>query len=356
VSDRLLRRIQPEQIRELALLVVLLLIVAFFATQIPNYVSGRTFTRLTTSIPIVVVVGVGLTLVVLTRNIDLSIGAIVGATAYGMGSVLTAQPGLNPLLAIAICILVGGLLGAVNGVIVAYGRVPAIVATLGTLAIFRAVLVTVSGGKPVTVSRLPDWLADLNAVNLLSLGDVDIRVLFPIAIAVVILFQLVLRYLPFGRRLFAIGSNPDAATTAGLPVQRDVFTAFVLCGAISGLGGFMYLARFGNIEPAAGLGLELDVVAAVVVGGVNIFGGSGSMIGVLLGASVLALIDQGLARWAVVSEFIRGALLGLLILLAVASDRIVLDRLRAAQIRVNRDEALRSIPAVPEPGAEATGV
>jgi rhamnose transport system permease protein len=344
MTERVLRRVQPEQIRELALLLVILLIVAFFATQIPNYVSGRTFTRLTTSIPIVVVVGVGLTLVVLTRNIDLSIGAIVGVAAYGMGSLLTAQPGLHPVLAVAICIGVGGLLGAVNGAIVAYGRVPAIVATLGTLAIFRAVLVGVSGGKPVTVSRLPDWLADLNAVNLLSLDDLDIRVLFPAAVFVVILFQLVLRYLPFGRRLFAIGSNPDAATTAGLPVQRDVFTAFVLCGAISGLGGFMYLARFGNVEPAAGIGLELDVVAAVVVGGVNIFGGSGSMIGVLLGATVLALIDQGLARWAVVSEFIRGALLGLLILLAVASDRIVLDRLRAAQMRLNRDQALRSIP------------
>src|SRR5690606_6145615 len=122
-------------------LVVILLIILFFATQIPNYLSGRTFTRLTTSIPIVVVMGVGMTLVILTRNIDLSVGAIAGAVGYGMGIVLMDHPGMDPFVAIGLCMVVGGLMGSLNGLIVAYGRVPAIVATLGTLAIFRAVLV-----------------------------------------------------------------------------------------------------------------------------------------------------------------------------------------------------------------------
>jgi rhamnose transport system permease protein len=136
-------------------------------------------------------------------------------------------------------------------------------------------------------------------------------------------------------------------------MQRDVCLAFILCGALSGLGGFMYLVRFGNIDPAAGLGLELDVVAAIVVGGVNIFGGSGSMIGVLLGATVLALLDQGLTRWAAVSEFVRGALLGLLILLAVASDKVLLERMRAAWIRERRAEMPRSPMDAPTPGSRA---
>lgn len=348
-----LRRIRPEQVRELALLVVILLIILFFATQIPNYLSGRTFTRLTTSIPIVVVMGVGMTLVILTRNIDLSVGAIAGAVGYGMGIVLMDHPGMDPFVAIGLCMVVGGLMGSLNGLIVAYGRVPAIVATLGTLAIFRAVLVALSGSRPVTVARLPDWVADLNSVTIAAIGDLDIRIMGPVALAVVVLFQLLLRYLPFGRRLFAIGSNPDAARSAGLPVQRDVCVAFIASGALAGLGGFMYLARFGNLDPAAGLGLELDVVAAVVVGGVNIFGGSGSMIGVLLGATVLTLLDQALTRWAVVSEFMRGALLGLLILLAVASDRLVLERLRIAWARDRQREAARAADAAAREAARA---
>jgi rhamnose transport system permease protein len=340
--NALMRRVRPEQVRELALLVVILLIVLFFSTQIPNYLSGRTFTRLTTSIPNVVVMGVGMTLVVLTRNIDLSVGAIAGVAGYGMGIVLMDHPDLDPWVTIGLCMLVGGLMGAVNGLIVAYGRVPAIVATLGTMAIFRAVLIGVSGSRPVTVARLPDWAADLNSINIASFGDLDIRVLGPVALFVVIVFQLLLRYLPYGRRLFAIGSNPDAARSAGLPADRDVCVAFIACGALAGLGGFMYLVRYGNLDPAAGLGLELDVVAAVVVGGVNIFGGSGSMIGVLLGATVLTLLDQALTRWALVSEFMRGALLGLLILLAVASDKVVLERLRASWARQRQQDVARA--------------
>ena len=183
-------------------------------------------------------------------------------------------------------------------------------------------------------------MADLNGINLASFGDLDIRVLAPVALAAVVVFQLLLRYVPFGRRLFAIGSNPDAARVAGLPMQRDVCVAFILCGALSGLGGFMYLVRFGNIDPARRASVWSSMwwlrswSAAV-----NIFGGSGSMIGVLLGAMVLALLDQGLTRWAAVSEFMRGALLGLLILLAVASDKVVLERLRAAQVRQRNAES-----------------
>jgi rhamnose transport system permease protein len=344
VTSAILRRIRPEQVREFALVVVIFLIVAFFATQIPNYLSGRTFTRVATTIPILVVVAVGQTLVVLTRNIDLSVGATVGVVAYGMGAVLTAYPGLDPFLAVVICVGVGAILGAINGLIVAYGRVPAIVATLGTLALFRSVLVAVSGSKPITTANLPDWIVDLNGVNLVSVGDLDIRVLAPVALLVAVIFQLLLRYARYGRRLFAIGSNPDAARVAGLPVQRDVCLAFVMCGALAGLAGFMYLVRFGNIDTLSAQGLELDVVAAVVVGGVNIFGGSGSMLGVFLGAVLLTLLDQSLIRWLAVSEFLRNALLGLLILLAVASDKIVLERLRVAWVRVMRGDAARASP------------
>jgi rhamnose transport system permease protein len=290
-------------------------------------------------VAVIAVVAVGQTLVVLTRNIDLSVGSIVGVVAYVVGTILTGDPNLSIPAAVALSLGIGAGLGVINGLIVAYGRVPAIIATLGTLAIFRVVLVELSGAKTVTTDALPDWLLEIPRTTLVQIGALDLRLLAGVAIAVVVAFQLVLRYLPYGRRLFAIGSNPDAAAVAGLPLQRDVFVAFVLSGALAGLAGFMFLARFGNITVVAGQGLELEVVAAVVVGGVNIFGGTGSMIGALLGATLIDLLQQSLIRWLQVSEFIRDAILGLLILLAVASDAVVLERLRNAWAHRRRRRA-----------------
>ena len=149
-----------------------------------------------------------------------------------------------------------------------------------------------------------------------------------LAIIVVILFQLAVTFLPWGRRFYAIGSNPDAAHVAGLPVKTAVLSAYIICGALSGLGGFLFLARFGTITVVAAQGMELQVVAAVVVGGVNIFGGSGSLIGALLGTILIATLEQSLLRWRVVSEFWRDAVLGILILLAVAADAVIINRLR----------------------------
>ena len=344
----LLQRIRPEAVRELGIVVVIVVVAAFFATQIPDYLSGRTFVRISTSVAIIATVAVGQVLVVLTRNIDLSVGSIVGLVAYFVGTLLASDNSVPPPLAIAIAIGLGAALGAVNGVIVAYGRVPAIIATLGTLAIYRVALVESSGARTVTTDSLPDWLLEIPRMSVASFGAFDLRLVVFVALAVVVAFQLVLRYLPYGRRLFAIGSNPEAARVAGFPMQRDVFTAFVLSGALAGLGGFLFLARFGNITVVAGQGLELQVVAAVVVGGVNIFGGSGSMVGALLGASLIDLLQQSLIRWLAVSEFLRDALLGLLILLAVASDAVILDRLRALRARQRRAR-----DAVSDPAAEA---
>jgi rhamnose transport system permease protein len=346
----LLRRFRPEQVRELTLVFILIAVVAFFATQIPDYLSGRTFTRISTSVAVIAVAAVGQTLVVLTRNIDLSVGSVVGLVAYFVGSLLAAVPEVPPLAAVAISIGIGASLGVVNGLIVAYGRVPAIITTLGTLALYRVALVELSGAKTVTTDSLPDWLLAIPPASLLSIGQLDIRLLVAVALAVAVCFQLVLRYLPYGRRLFAIGSNPDGASLAGLPVQRDVFVAFVLSGALAGLAGFMFLARFGNITVVAGQGLELQVVAAVVVGGVNIFGGVGSMAGALLGAALIDTLQQSLIRWLEVSEFLRDALLGLLILLAVASDKIILARLRRLWLRALRQGEDLATEATVVPG------
>ena len=348
MSDAILRRIRPEQFREVILLFVTVGLLLFFASQIPNYFEPRSVNRLTTGLAITLVVAVGQVLVVLTRNIDLSVSSIVGLTAYVVGTILTRVDGMHPLAAAGLAMAIGLALGAINGLIVAYGKVPAIIATLGTLALYRVVLVEFSGAKTVTTADLPDWLNDVPSATLVSAGGYDLRLVVGIALVVAALGQLTLRYLPFGRRLYAIGSNPEAARTAGLPVQRDVFTAFTICGALSGLAGFMFLVRFGNITVTAAQGLELQVVAAVVVGGVNIFGGSGSMVGALLGVLMIETLQQSLLRWAGISEFVKDAILGLLILVAVTADTIILGRLREMWVRVRRRDSARAQAMVAE--------
>lgn len=346
MSDAILRRLRPEQFREGILLLVTVGVLVFFAVQIPDYFNPRSLNRLTTGLSIPLVVAVGQVMVVLTRNIDLSVSSIVGLAAYVVGTLLTRSDALSPLAAVALAMLLGLALGAVNGLIVAYGGVPAIITTLGTLALYRVVLVEFSGAKTVTTADLPDWLNDVPSATLVSAGGYDLRLMVGIALAVVILGQLTLRYLPFGRRLYAIGSNPDAARTAGLPAKRDVFLAFSLSGLLSGLAGFMFLVRFGNITVTAAQGLELQVVAAVVVGGVNIFGGSGSMIGALLGVILIEVLQQSLLRWAGLSEFAKDAILGLLILVAVTADAIILGRLREGWVRVRRRDRAHAQAAI----------
>ncbi len=330
------RRFRPEQIRELSLLVLILAAVLFFGTQVENYYSPRTFVRITTSVAILVVMAVGQTLVVLTRNIDLSVGSIVGFTAYFVGTMLARNNEMSPVAAVLLAVGVGTAMGAVNGAIIAYGRVPAIITTLGTLAIYRTMLVEFANARTVITASLPAWVIDLPRVNLFSVGGLDVRLMVGVALLVVFLFQLLLSYLRYGRLLYAIGSNPDAAQFVGLSVQRTVFLAYLMCGALCGLAGFMFLARFGNITVVAGQGMELQVVAAVVVGGVNIFGGSGSMFGALLGTVLIATLEQSLLRWAQISEFWRDAILGLLILLAIAADAVILERLRALWARADQ--------------------
>jgi rhamnose transport system permease protein len=338
------QRVRPEQVRELSLLLLIIAAVIFFGSLIDSYYTSRTFNRIASSVAIIAVVAVGQTLVVLTRNIDLSVGAIVGCTAYFVGTMLANDNSLHPLVVVLVAVALGGFLGAINGVIVAWGRVPSIIVTLGTLAIYRGVLIEFSGAKTVTTDSLPAWLLDLPRENLFVIAGLEVRVLVALAIGCVLVFQVGTSYLSFGRRLYAIGSNPDAAALIGLPVKRIVFLAFVLSGALSGLAGFMTLARFGNITVEAGRGLELQVVAAVVVGGVNIFGGSGTIVGALLGAIMIGTLEQSLFRLQI-SEFWRDALLGMLILLAVASDAVILNRLRALWSRAD----LKLIDKPPDP-------
>jgi rhamnose transport system permease protein len=328
--EQLKRYFRPEQLRELSLVFLIVLIFLFFGTQIEGYFSPRIFNRVTSDVAIMAVVAIGETLCLLTRNYDLSVGSVVGLTAFFTGKLLSFYPDTTlPIVAILFAIGLGAALGLLNGVLVAYGRVPSLIVTLGTMAIYRSIIVAFPAGtKNVVTHELPEWILDLGRTNLFSIGEFNIRPLVAVGLVMVVVFQLVISYLRFGRRLYAVGSNPEAARISGLPSQRIVLLAFIMSGAIAGLGGFMFLTRYGDLTPAAAQGMELMVIAAAVVGGVSANGGSGTMIGALLGAMMINLLQQSLLRWLVISNFWVSALLGLLILVSVTIDAVIINRMR----------------------------
>ncbi len=327
------RYFNPEQLRELSLVFLIIAIFLFFGSQIQGYFSPRIFNRVTSDVAIIAVVAIGETLVLLTRNYDLSVGSIVGLVAFFVGKQLTLHPDMAPVVALLLAVGTGAALGILNGALVSYGRVPSIIVTLGTLAIYRSVLIGWPTNKIVVTNDLPQWVLDLGGQQLFSIGDFSIRPVVAGALLIFIVFQLVTTFVPFGRRLYAIGSNPEAARIGGLPAERLVFIAYIVCGALAGLGGFMFMVRYGDLTVVAAQGMEIQVIAAAVVGGVSTNGGIGTMIGALLGASMINLLEQSLLRWLVISDFWVDALLGLLILVAVTIDAVIVNRLRVIWAR-----------------------
>ncbi|MEM9974903.1 MAG: ABC transporter permease [Pseudomonadota bacterium] len=327
----LVDRMSPQTLRILALLIVLGAVILFFAAVVPNYLNGRLFNRVSSSVAIMALIATAQTLVIITRNIDLSVGSTVGFVAFATGSLVTNNPEIGPVILVAYAMALGAMFGAINGVLVAFAKVPSIIVTLGTMALFRSALVEFSDSKSISTANLPEWLVSFPNTVLLQWGQLQFRAGFVAAVVVVIVVHIALSRLRAARKLYAIGSNPEAAEMAGIDTRRTVFVAFVLAGALAGLAGFMFLARFGTITVVAGLGFELKSVAAAVVGGVNIFGGSGTVIGALIGAILVDLLDTSLVRWQLVSEFWREAVLGILILLAVAADALLNRRLVAAR-------------------------
>lgn len=320
------RRMRPDRIKELTLLGILAGSVVIFGFVVDGYLSGRFFNRVSTSVVIVAILAAAQALVIFSRNIDLSVGSTVGVAAYLTADFLTANQWANPVVAMLVAMAVGAVLGSFNGLLVAYGKVPAIIVTLGTLALFRTLVSLYSGGANVIASGLPDWVLNFNNVTLFSIGGLDIRLVFVIAVAVVVILQWALRRLRAGRRLYAIGSNPDAAEQAGLAAPRLIMLSFIGAGSLAGLAGFMFMVRAGTISATAGSGLELQSVAAAVVGGISIFGGSGTMYGAFLGALLINTLELSLVRVPQVSEFWRDAALGILILAAVILDAFLQKR------------------------------
>lgn len=319
--------------REVAVAAVLVAIIVFTTLKNSSFlVSTDGWRDLLLTPSILLVLAVGQTAVIVTRNVDLSVGSTLGLTAYLTGKVFVAHPGIPIVLVFAIGLAFGALLGLVNGVLIAWGRVPALVITLGTLYIYRGIFLSWAGSNRINASDLPDSFNALGTRQLLT-----IPVLTVIAAVVLAVVGYYLYTARSGRDLYAIGSDPEAATLYGLPVRRRVLAAFMMSGALAGLAGVFYAARYGTVSSGAGYGMELQAVGAAVIGGVAIFGGSGTVWGAALGAFLLVTINRALPIVGI-SDFWQQAVVGALIIAAIALDRALSAR-QARRLIAARDEA-----------------
>ncbi|HJX47753.1 MAG TPA: ABC transporter permease [Gaiellaceae bacterium] len=310
--------------RELGIVLALVLVVG--ATTIDNhlFLSATSVQQLLSGASIIALLAIGETAVIVTRNVDLSIGSVLGISAYATGVLYVHHPHAPLVLVFLLALGIGAACGIVNGAIVTVARVPSLVVTLGTLYIIRGIDGAWAGGNQVNASMLP------NNFNKIGYGTIaGVPYLGIIAIVAVAIATYAMRSFRTARDFYAIGSDPDAARLAGIPVGSRVFLAFVVSGGIAGIAGAVWLSYFGSVDAIAGVGYEFQVITAVVVGGVAIFGGSGTVLGAALGALLLNTINSALVV-VNVSSFWSQALAGALLVGAIAFDRLIALRVAPA--------------------------
>jgi rhamnose transport system permease protein len=301
--------------RELGIFLVI--VIVFLATTLKNhnFASANSVQQLLTGASLIALLGVGETLVIITRNVDLSVGSVVGLSAYIVGTTFKHHPGFPVLLGFVLGIVIGAVIGAVNGIVVTVTRVPSLVVTLAMLYIVRGIDGVIVNGHTIDPEYIPKTFQKVGYSTLFGVPWLAI-----IVAVVVLIVGYAMRSFRSSRDLYAIGSNPDAAALAGVPAGRRVFTAFLVSGTLAGFAGALFLALHAQVDVTGGNGYELTVVAAVVVGGVAIFGGSGTVLGAALGAVLLNTINQALVATKI-SPFWNEAIAGALLLVAIAFDR-----------------------------------
>jgi len=300
-------------LRSRGIVIAFLLLVVFGAIQSEHFLTPGNFSNVARQASIAGIVGIGMTFVILTAGIDLSVGSILGIVAIAFASILAA--GIPWPLAIVLGLGLGMFVGALNGLGITRGGVQPFIMTLAMLVIARGVTLTYSDAKPIRVGDQASsiaWIADG------SLGVLPVPFLLFIGLTVLAWF--VLTRTTFGRQVYAVGDNPEAARLSGVATQRITFSVYVISGLCAAISALIVVARLGAAEATAGEGYELDAIAIVVIGGTSLFGGSGGVGGTLVGAGIVAVVNN-LLNLLAVPIFSQRIAKGLIILGAVLLER-----------------------------------
>jgi len=298
--------------RSLALTIFMVVLVVVIIAVAPHFATVENVRDIGLNATHIAIAGLGMLLLIIIGQIDVSVGAMLAICATLAG--LASKAGVSAPGIVLVSVLVGMVLGALNGLLVILFNVHAIIVTLGMLSIYRGALIYLTGGS---------WIYDLPpAFNQIAQGRL-LGVPNPILVLVVVFtaVSLLLRHTVLGRSLFAVGSKESAARLGGINVARTKFAAFAINGALVGLAAILFASRFTVVQSNAGIGFELSVITVVVVGGASIFGGSGSPLGVVLGAVLVSLTTTALVFLGI-SSFWEQAVLGVFVLIAVLGDRV----------------------------------
>lgn len=316
------------QFREVALFGFIALLMLVISLQSPNFLTFRNFQDILMNIAILSMIALAQAMVMITKGIDLSVASMLALTAMITSFVVRAFPSTPIVLILLLGLGIGFILGSFNGLIITLGKVPPIIATLGTLSIYRGLVFLYSNGTWINAFELPRDFKELSKAAPLGLPNL---VIFAIIVAVI--FYVFANYTQIGRDIYALGTNPDAAKISGIRTEQVTFLVYVITGVVCGLAGVLWASRYEAAQTNTALGFELQTVAAAVIGGVSLLGGIGTIPGILLGAFLLGIIQNGLALSTVISPFWQLAVQGLLILLAVISDAAIQQRIKQTFIR-----------------------
>lgn len=300
----------PRLLARYGSIVMLAVLVVAMSLATPEFARLANLLNVARQVSIVAIIATGMTFVIITAGIDLSVGSLVALTACIAMTVIDRYgwDAVGVLTGVA----VGGLAGALNGALIAWLRVPAFICTLGTLTVFRGLALIVTGGVPII-----KFEGSFRAIGQGLIWGVPV----PIVVMAVVAgaMQTVLRRTAFGAHIYAVGGNEEASRLAGIRVARVKFGAYVISGLLAGLAGMVLMARLSSAQPAVGEGMELDAIAAVVLGGTSLMGGRGSVWNTLVGALVIGVLNNGMNLLGVHSHFQLVAK-GVIIVLAVLLD------------------------------------
>lgn len=297
--------------RELGLLVFLIILCVVFSVINHRFFSGENLADLFRNAAILAILAVGMMMVMVTGGIDLSIGAIIALS--GMLSSMTVEyvPTLPPLIAILIGIVVGTVCGLINGLLVAKGRIIPIIATLGMMNVFRGLTYIISDGKWVSAHQMS---ASFKEIATGGIGPFNNLVI--IAIVIIAVFYYFINYSRTGRYIYAVGSNPESAVITGIKKDNILIMVYTLLGLLTGLAGVLWVSKFASAQGDTGTGYEMNVIAACVLGGVSVSGGTGKVGGLILGVLLLGVLQNALPLINV-STFWESFIKGVIILAAI---------------------------------------
>jgi ribose/xylose/arabinose/galactoside ABC-type transport system permease subunit len=302
--------------REYFTIVLLLVEVVFFSLMADRFLTFRNLETVLRNSTDLAVVSIGMTMVILIAGIDISAGSALGVVAIVVGWLL--QAGFNSILIGAVAIMIGTVIGFINGSLITFARIPDIIATLGTANILRALIFGMLGGRWLT--GLPSVYAPLTRGNIFGI---------PISLIILIVlyagFWYLLTYRPIGRHIYAVGNSPEVATLAGIGTRRTRLLTYSLMGSLVGFASLLYVGRLGSVEITVGIDLAIASIAAVVIGGTSITGGRGSVVGTLAGVFFMAIMKNGILLLGIPSLWER-AVVGTLLIVSVVADLVISRR------------------------------